>query len=196
MQHHHNRAGYLEITVGPMWAGKTTSLLNLQNKFNLLKYNILTINWVNSAQDEIVINHDNKTGTALRLKHLTTIYDLEIYDKAEKILIDEAQFFDDLFDFVVRSVDQKKKEVYLFGLDGDFRRKPFGDIPKLYPFADKFTKLNAICMICAEKGVEMPGLFTQRTVTNDEQVLIGGEDKYRCVCRYHFLNQDKTAFVK
>lgn len=188
---HHPRTGYLEITVGPMWAGKSTALIEQQNKFaNVLKYNTLVINFSDVSDTDIIQSHDNKTCSAIRLKHLTMINSLDLYEKAEKILIDEAQFFDDLFEFCMFSVEQKRKDVYVYGLCGDFLRDPFGDIPKLYSKADKFVKLNAICMVCSEQGqTEIPGIFTMRTTEDTGQVLIGGSEKYKCVCRYHYLKK-------
>ena len=41
------------------------------------------------------------------------------------IAIDEAQFFPDLVTFCQMAVDRDCKTVYVAGLDGDFRRKPF-----------------------------------------------------------------------
>lgn len=40
--------------------------------------------------------------------------------------IDEAQFFEDLMEFCVQAADQEGKLVLVAGLDGDFRRQPFG----------------------------------------------------------------------
>ena len=40
--------------------------------------------------------------------------------------IDEAQFFEDLMEFCVQAAEQDGKLVLVAGLDGDFRRQPFG----------------------------------------------------------------------
>ena len=42
------------------------------------------------------------------------------------------------------------KNVIVAGLDGDFKRNPFGDILKLIPHAEKVSKLSALCTICGD----------------------------------------------
>ena len=42
-------------------------------------------------------------------------------------LINEGQFFEDLYDCVDSIVNKKKKKVYVCGLDGDYKRKKFGN---------------------------------------------------------------------
>ncbi len=47
------------------------------------------------------------------------------YATSSVIGIDEAQFFPDLYEFVVAS-EKENKKIIIAGLDGDFNRKPFG----------------------------------------------------------------------
>lgn len=82
------------------------------------------------------------------------------------IAIDEAQFFTDLESFCKRAVDRDCKVVYVAGLDGDFRRKPFKMDPKrssqilqLVPLADNVTKQHARCHYCRRSAP-----FTLRTI--------------------------------
>ena len=42
------------------------------------------------------------------------------------ILINEGQFFEDLYKFTDYLVNNHNKKVYVCGLDGDFQRKKFG----------------------------------------------------------------------
>jgi thymidine kinase len=93
---------------------------------------------------------------------------------ADIISINEAQFFPDLIHFVEEALRQKKK-VYVYGLDGDFQQKPFGQILLLIPFADSYTKLYAQCM-CGK-----PAAFTKRLSTNRSQY--APDDAYRPSCR-------------
>jgi thymidine kinase len=44
------------------------------------------------------------------------------------IAVDEAQFFPDLLDFCVQAADRDAKVVLVAGLDGDFRRRQFGQV--------------------------------------------------------------------
>lgn len=51
------------------------------------------------------------------------------YDNAEVVAIDEGQFFPDLEEFCCTAADEDGKQVIVAGLDGDFRRERFGQVP-------------------------------------------------------------------
>ena len=103
------------------------------------------------------------------------------YEEAHLIAIDEAQFFPDLLDFCTRAADEDGKEIIIAGLDGDFKRRKFGQVLDLIPHADNVTKLTARCAKCAS-----PGLFSLRISSEEDTTLIGGKDKYLPVCRVHY----------
>jgi len=63
-------------------------------------------------------------------------------------------------------------------LDGDFQRKPFGDICELVPRAEEVTKLTAVCTGCGR-----PACFSRRLTTETAVEVIGGADKYVATCR-------------
>jgi len=97
---------------------------------------------------------------------------------ANVILINEGQFFEDLYPCVLEML-REKKQIYICGLDGDFQRQKFGAILDLIPMCDKVTKLNSLCGIC-KNGT--PGIFSKRISNEKEQFLIGS-DNYIPVCR-------------
>jgi thymidine kinase len=97
---------------------------------------------------------------------------------AEVILINEGQFFEDLYDCVVEMLNENKK-IYIAGLDGDFERKKFGQMLDLVPMCDSITKLTSLCSIC--KNGEL-GIFSLR-LTNEKQQTLVGSDNYIPVCR-------------
>ena len=67
---------------------------------------------------------------------------------ADVLAIDEAQFFPDLLPFATGAADLGGKTVIVAGLDGDFRRRPFGGVGGLLPHADTITKLASACAVC------------------------------------------------
>ena len=99
---------------------------------------------------------------------------------AETIFIEEAQFFQDLYDFVTIAVELHNKHVIVIGLDGDSNRQPFGQIHQLLPLADDITKLKALCSVCKDGT---PGIFSKKIIESDSQVLVGSTDIYIAVCR-------------
>ena len=108
------------------------------------------------------------------------------YALANVIAIDEAQFFSDLMEFCTRAADEDGKEIIVAGLDGDFRRRKFGQVLDLVPHADDVTKLTARCARCAA-----PGLFSLRISAEEDTTLIGGKDKYLPVCRKHYIEMSE-----
>ena len=106
--------------------------------------------------------------------------------RSSVILINEGQFFPDLVNTITRWVNNYSVNIIVGGLDGDYQRKPMGEILDLIPYADKYKKFCGYCTLCNN---ETKALFSKRIVNNcDDQILIGGSEKYIPVCRYHYMN--------
>jgi thymidine kinase len=76
------------------------------------------------------------------------------------------------------------------GLDGDFRRAPFGDVLRLIPHAEKVVKLSALCKRCRDGT---PANFTMRLTKDKSQTVVGSADVYEAVCRKHFLENEENG---
>lgn len=96
--------------------------------------------------------------------------------------IDEAPFFDDLYDFCCMAADRDGKTVVVAGLDGDYLRRNFGSVLDIIPIADTITKLTARCELCGKRA-----FFTLRKTDDEKTELIGGADVYMPVCRQHYV---------
>jgi thymidine kinase len=105
---------------------------------------------------------------------------------SDVILINEGQFFEDLYEVVVEMLKQNKK-IYICGLDGDFERKRFGQILDLIPLCDKVTKLTSLCSLC-KNGT--PGIFSMRLTNETDQTVVGSEN-YIPVCRKCYSNKNR-----
>jgi thymidine kinase len=105
----------------------------------------------------------------------------DVFASCDVIVIDEAQFFYGLVYFVREAVDRRHKDVYVIGLSGDYLRQPFGEILAVIPYADKVTKLSAICACGGDAH------FTRRLNPNTGQVIIGGAESYEAQCRACFV---------
>ena len=177
----------LEVVMGPMFSGKSSFIASTVKRHTSVGARVLVIkpgndNRYSTASD--VITHDG-----VRVPCYTTNTDLmkvpnQITADADLIVIDEAQFFDDLVLFVKCEVENFGRHVVVVGLDGDFDRKPFGQILDCIPLADKVTRLTAFCAYCRDGT---PGLFSRRKIDQTGQVLVGGADLYEPLCRECFL---------
>lgn len=170
----------LKLFLGCMYAGKTTELYREYYINNKIK-SVVCINYskdIRYGDDDFTYTHDNKKIPSIKTEKLMDI-NPDILENISIILINEGQFFTDIVEFCTLYCDQKNKDIVVAALDGDFLRKPFGEIPKLISMADEIVKLKAKCVGCND-GTN--AIFTRRLGNNKEQFLIG-TDIYQPVCR-------------
>ncbi|KAM1455300.1 hypothetical protein TB2_004529 [Malus domestica] len=132
-----------------------------------------------------IVTHDGVKLPCWPLKDLSSFkqkFTPEAYDKLDVIGIDEAQFFEDLYDFCSEAADHDGKKVIVAGLDGDYLRRSFGSVLDIIPLADSVTKLTARCELCGKRA-----FFTLRKTEELQTELIGGADVYMPVCRQHYV---------
>lgn len=173
--------GYLKIYTGPMYAGKSTVVTNIykQAVANNIKIVVLTHKSETRYSVDQLSTHNKQHIPCYKYSKISEF----IADKCDEIrladiiLIDEAQFFEDLLE-VVQLVDLFKKRVYVFGLVGDFKRKKFGHIADLLVHCDDIENLSDKCHLCTNRSV-----FSSRTIKNDSQILIGSIESYQSLCR-------------
>jgi thymidine kinase len=162
----------LHVIIGCMFSGKTSSLQETFTKFKSSK-RVLVLDYdttnSNTQYTSTLYTHSKLTTPCIKLMNLDI--DFLSYDC---ILINEAQFFKDLDRFVKQAL-LHKKDVYVYGLDGDFKQEKFGFILDLIPFCDTLTKLYAKCNCGANAN------FTKRLSVNETQY--APNDTYVPVCR-------------
>jgi len=190
-------SSYLELILGPMFSGKTSRLVEIYNQCKFCNIPVAVINHSidNRYDEELMSTHDKIKIPCIKTEKLFDIWPsyIPLEDNNEKIprinekiklaassviLINEGQFFSDLFDFVNELLKQGKK-IYVCGLDGDFERKKFGRILDLIPLCDKVNKLSSLCSMC-KNGT--PGIFSMRLTSEKTQTVVGSEN-YIPVCR-------------
>jgi thymidine kinase len=179
--------GYLSITIGPMFSGKTNSLIKKYNSFEKTEKLNVVINYAYDKRysETMLSSHDLVMIPCIMVKTLYEIYKNEnhgLVTEADNIFINEAQFFPDLYEFVLDMI-QKNKNIYLYGLDGDYTTNKIGRILDLIPKCNDIVKLNAICEFCNEDAI-----FTYRKSNEKEQIVIGN-DNYMPLCRSCYYNE-------
>jgi thymidine kinase len=184
----------LEIICGPMCAGKSTTLLSRISKANVLgwKYLIFTsaLDTRYSSDAKSIQTHDGRMIEATPCLDLHDIFTNEKYNSTNIVIIEEAQFFKNLYSTVCKMVDVDLKHVILVGLDGDYERKPIGEVLKCIPIADTVTRLTAYCSMCKD-GTLAPFTALIREDVNS-QIFVGGLESYKPVCRKHYIEFRRT----
>jgi thymidine kinase len=197
-------SGYLEIIIGPMFASKTSTLLEIYKQCKFCNIPVSIINHTSDTRyhDTMISTHDKIMAPCLQANKLKDIWKNEdfiesknnsdnyshiLINLSDVILINEGQFFSDLYEVVIDMLKYNKK-IYVCGLDGDFERKKFGQILDLIPLCDKVRKLTSLCSLCKDGTA---GIFSMR-LTDDKEQTIVGSNNYIPVCRKCYENNENT----
>jgi thymidine kinase len=190
----------INIILAPMYAGKTTEILRRLMIYHEMGMKVL---YINSGKDtrsgDVFSSHNCTIGNipfdAIKLERLANLSEQAEFQH-DVIAVDEAGLFPDLKEHVMKWVEVYDKIVIVAGLNGDFKRDPFGQVNELIPLCDSIIKLTPFCINCKKNyGIVKAGLFTRRIVQSDETILIGGKDSYIPVCRDCYLDYDTTKYV-
>ena len=173
--------GYLGLFMGCMYSGKTSRLIAIYHECKQTGKSVCVINYAGDTRyhAELMSSHDRVMIPCTKVLNIYDVFknNKKLLEETDVFLINEGQFFPDLFEVVKLLVNYHKKIVYVGGLDGDFERKQFGQLIKLIPLATAYEKLYAKCA-CGEKAA-----FTKRRTNDEEQTVIGGTDMYIPVCQ-------------
>jgi thymidine kinase len=191
----------LELFLGPMFAGKSSAVLGVIRRNAIIGRPTLVLT---SALDQRystearITSHNQDSHPATAVQNLRDALSFEAFRDADCVIIEEAQFFTDLRDFVLTAVEEFGKDVICVGLDGDSERQPFGQLLDLIPYANKIQKFAALCRQCGD-GTE--AIFTFRKPgAPTTQVSVGGQDQYEPLCRQHYLKgkyqQEQEEFIR
>lgn len=183
---HTSSTGYLELWVGPMFSGKTTHLIKTYKKFTYIGKRVVVVNYAADTRyhETLLSTHDRIMIPCIQAMKLVEV--LDTITTADVILINEGQFFVDLYEIVLDLVERGKM-VYVCALDGDFQRNRFGRVLDLIPMCDRVSKLHALCSHCRDGT---PAIFSHRITQEEGQVVIGS-DNYVPLCRACYITSTK-----
>lgn len=175
----HRNRGWIEAVVGSMFSGKTEELIRRLRRAQLAKQKVQVFKpkidkRYNPGE---VTSHSDQRIPSLAVSNSKEILD-HLRDSTRVVGVDEVQFFDEDIIDVLQKLANRGIRVIAAGLDTDWKGEPFGPVPKMMAVADMVTKQNAICMQCGA-----PASRTQRTVSSQDDVLVGAQDSYEARCR-------------
>jgi thymidine kinase len=189
------KLGSITVVCGSMFAGKTEELIRLARRalYAKKKVQVFKPSLDKRYDAKMLVTHMGVKLEALPVKSTVDLAK-RIRPDTEVVCIEEAQFFDE--DIVELCVDlaDRGREVIVAGLDQDFRRQPFGPMPRLLAVADEVVKLRAICIQCGR-----PASHTYRTIDgkpahkDDPVVLIGATESYEARCRNCYKLRGATS---
>lgn len=184
-------SGYLEITFGPMFSGKTNMLIDKVNRYVSVRKQqgkeprVIVINHSSDIRKEGLTPHNNRdvNSDVISAVYLADV-DVKNYDY---IAVDESQFFIDLIPTILYWLSLGK-HIHCSGLVADARMRKFGNLIDIIPIASHIEQLKAFCSVCGDKMLNAP--FTRLVNVKelgDTNILVGAEEHYRAVCAKHHL---------
>jgi len=172
------RKGWIEVVCGSMFSGKTEELIRRLKRARIanLRVEIFKPKLDTRYDEQQIVSHDENSITSTPIDNSQAM--LLLASDVDVIGIDEAQFFDEQLPEVCEELAQKGIRVIVAGLDMDYKKKPFGQMPALLAKAEYITKLHAICVQCGNIAS-----YSFRKTKDSGQVVLGEKDIYEPRCR-------------
>jgi thymidine kinase len=179
-----------------MNAGKSTALLQAAHNYEErgMQVRIFTA------------AHDDRAGLGVVASRLgmtrqtdtfgpNTVFDIAgLSAKCACVLIDEAQFLTpDQVRQLHRLAHMGKVPVLCYGLRSDFRGEAFPGSAALLTLADELEEMKTICACARKASMNMRIDDQGRRIQEGEQVVIGGNERYRAVCPSCFYSDAEDA---
>lgn len=175
--------GYLDITLGCMFSGKTTELIRKCSRYSSIGTQCLILNSNKDTRcNDEIMTHNKEKMKALKVDNICDCMHKSLLENFDIIGIDEGQFFNDLYESVIKLIYNHKKIVFISSLDGDYKQEKFGQVLELIPHSNSVVKLHALCKECKNGN---RACFTKRIVNKTDIELVGSEEYYQPVCRKH-----------
>ena len=187
---------HLKFYYGSMASAKTLRLLSTAYNFEEKNVQIMVLKPALDTRDgEGII----RSRAGLERKCVMIDKDMNLYKaiKAYKnvlaaqletlkwVIIDECQFLtEDQVNQLSDVVDFLDVSVMCFGLRTDFKSQLFPGSKRLFELADDIEEIKSTCE-CGDRKTSINARFDENgeIVTEGSQVEIGGNDRYRAICR-------------
>ncbi len=194
---------------GPMGSSKSARLLTTAYDFEEKGIQIMVLKPSLDTRDgEGII----RSRTSLERKCIMIDKEINLYKaiKAYKnvlasqletlkwVIIDECQFLtEEQVDQLSDVVDFLDVNVMCFGLRTDFQSHLFPGSKRLFELADDIEEIKSTCE-CGERKTSINARFDEdgEIITEGSQVEIGGNDKYKAICRKCWKNKVRDKLLK
>lgn len=186
----------LYFRYGTMNSGKSAQLIQVAHNYEEQGKRVIvfspaidTRSAENVVESRIGLSHE-----AISVREETNLLE-EITKVIEKytiacVLVDEAQFLtSNHIAQLALIVDTLSIPVIAYGLRTDFKGDLFEGSKYLLARADEIDEIKTICACCGKKATMNARYINGAISTTGPQIMIGGNDKYKVLCRKHFLEE-------
>jgi thymidine kinase len=171
--------------IGPMWGGKTSTLLSYLERF---KYQNKKIAAFKPKADNRYSDTKIMTHSGWNIDAIPVEFGGEIVEWVEKNLPDaDVIGIDEFFliqgaNFAANILYKNGKTVIFSSLSLSSDVVPFFEVKEILPYCTKIISCPAICSMC-----DKDAHFTYAKVHKDKTIEIGGADKYEPLCHKHYF---------
>jgi thymidine kinase len=167
--------GEIIVITGPMFAGKTSFLIEKILAHQQLKIKVYKPKIDTRYGQNFISSHDKKQLIAENLALDQTPILTEVLDA---IFIDEFQFFEEEIQSFIFEQQALGTTIYLSGLNLDFENKSFSGIETMIKVANQVFLLEGKCEKCNK-----PSTNTFRKSKQKEKIVIGSTEMYLSLCK-------------
>lgn len=166
------------IFTGPMFGGKTSRMLS---QLERAKYQRKVIKLFKPEIDkryshESVVCHNGNRWESISISNGQDIYNHAT--GADVIAVDEAFMIPGIADALLKLYN-RGKQIYVSSLQLSSEGTSFPEMAKMFPWATKIEICPAVCY-CGNDA-----FYTISLTEKDEEVRIGGKEKYEPRCKEH-----------
>lgn len=172
------QTGKLVVVKGPMFAGKTTKLMEIYDQEQWVAIFKPSVDKRYAGAD-FISTHDGKTRPCTPVDSVKDLASSIQNQNPDTVILDEIHFFPvkDIIGLTLSLLDQGKN-VVVAGVDTDEDFGPFPAVNALALLTDQVHQVSEPC--CCGNGQT---LYTVRTLTPDNYINpVGGAEKYKSLC--------------
>ncbi|MEO3946541.1 thymidine kinase [Gorillibacterium sp. CAU 1737] len=179
---------------GTMNSGKSMDILKIANNYEEQGKSVLIFTSVVDTRHGI-----GKVTSRVGFQREALLLDEHMVERVKEampdcVVIDEAQFATThQIDRMAEIVDQLNIPVIAYGLMTDFQGKMFEGSKRLLELADRIEEIKTVCWYCNSKARFNTRFQGEKAVFTGEQLDIGGNDKYRPLCRKCYRKEKEKS---
>lgn len=199
-------AGHLRVIAGPMFAGKTSQLLDAVERTARAHRAVLLVRPSTDTRTPRVATHTGRCVEPALARLVTTVrVDVDGADsdvafprippRVALVAVDEAQFFPaDALAAWLRALLAAGRHVVVAGLDLDYRGAAFEAMAGALALADDVTKLQAVCVRCGADAHRTQRITREHLDVRQgkghahphhhtaDRIVVGAADSYEARC--------------
>jgi len=183
------KIGNLKTIVGPMYAGKTSKILQDILWLNHQNHKVLVLKPQidDRYSKDSISTHDRLSFPCFSMRDWQNVldhYNLKSYNY-HTVFLDEIQFMCTKQTMeIVHQMLVDGVNVVAAGLNQDSRGQPFETTAMLMAVSDEITLLQSICTVCGKHATK-----TQRLEKKGDRVTVGSVGIYEPRCLKHWTPQ-------